>query len=83
MPYIKIKRRLELDKGAIPQTAGELNYMFTRISQRYIATTVRINYQAFNDVVGALESCKLEFYRRLVTEYEEKKIIENSDVYGK
>jgi hypothetical protein len=32
-------------------------------------------------VVGALEACKLEFYRRVVTPYEENKMKENGDVY--
>jgi len=32
-------------------------------------------------VIGALEACKLEFYRRAVVPYEDKKIKENGDVY--
>lgn len=39
------------------------------------------NYQAINDVIGALEGCKLEFYRRLVSEYEDGKAATNGDVY--
>jgi hypothetical protein len=34
-----------------------------------------------NDIIGALEACKLEFYRRLVSHYEDIKIRSNGDVY--
>ena len=39
------------------------------------------NYQAINDIVGAVEGAKLEFVRRIVNPYEDKKIKENGDVY--
>ena len=42
--------------------------------------TQESNYQAINDIIGALESAKLEFYRRPVAIYEDKKIIENGDI---
>jgi len=32
--------------------------------------------------MGALEGAKLEFYRRVVVPYEEKKMKENGDVYN-
>jgi hypothetical protein len=35
----------------------------------------------YNDVIGALECCKLELYRRMVAPYENTKIKENGDVY--
>lgn len=38
-------------------------------------------YQQVNDIVGALEGAKLEFYRRVVSKYEDQKIIQNGDVY--
>lgn len=39
-------------------------------------------YVELNEVVGALESAKLELYRRIVGPYEDKKSAENGDVYG-
>ncbi len=80
MPYVEIKRRIELDEGSPPRNAGELNYNLTKACHKFIVSQTKINYQVFNDVLGALEGCKLEIYRRLVVEYEEKKIIENGDV---
>jgi len=38
-------------------------------------------YQTFNDIIGALEGCKQEFYRRMVAPYEEQKIQANGDVF--
>jgi len=33
-----------------------------------------------NDAIGALEGAKLELYRRVISKYEDKKIMENGDV---
>jgi len=39
------------------------------------------SYSDYNALVGVLECAKLEFYRRAVAAYEDKKIKENGDVY--
>lgn len=82
MPYIKTRwYRWELDDpDSHPEDPGELNYLLTMIINRYWKD--RGNYQAINDIVGALEGAKLEFYRRIAAPYEDKKIEENGDVYG-
>ena len=79
MPYINndAKERLQWD---FPRNAGELNYYITMVCQEYFLKNGE-RYQQINDVIGALEGCKLEFYRRLVGPYEDKKISENGDVY--
>lgn len=59
--------------------AGELNYTITVIINKYFKENGN-NYQSINDIVGALEGAKLEFYRRTASEYEDKKILENGDV---
>lgn len=80
MPYIKAEQRVELDKwDTIPDNAGELNYMVTRLIHEYWEENGS-NYQAFNDIVGALECAKLELYRRWIGPYEDVKIAENGDV---
>jgi len=78
MPYIHEEDRERLENG-IPKTPGELNYLLTRVCQDYLDG--RVGYGYFNDVIGAIEACKLEFYRRVVAIYEGKKIKENGDVY--
>ena len=84
MPYIekKDRKKIELALKELPAatTAGELNYLITRICQDYIEGQ-KFCYQTLNDVVGALEGSKIEFYRRIVAPYEGVKIAENSDVY--
>lgn len=78
MPYIPTEARVELeyrDAG----TAGELNYEITRLIQGYFIENGG-RYQQINDVLGALEGAKAEFYRRIVAPYEDKKIAENGDV---
>lgn len=80
MPYISQKRRVDVfNLNLDVETAGELNYMFTEIALKYF--NERRNYQAINDIIGALEACKLELYRRLVVPYENEKIKENGDIH--
>ena len=80
MPYIKLNDRANIDLGAHPQTAGELNFCITKLIMRYLRGK-NMNYQRVNDCLGALEGAKLEFYRRVVAPYENMKCEENGDVY--
>jgi hypothetical protein len=80
MPYISEDRRNELDGVSYPETPGELNYVFSIYSAYYIGTKGE-SYQTYNDIIGALEGCKLEIYRRLISQYEDKKMKENGDVF--
>lgn len=80
MPYIKQELRKAIDDYSAPAAdAGQLNYVFTTLANQYWRENGN-NYQAFNDIIGALEGCKLELYRRRVAPYEDKKIEENGDV---
>lgn len=86
MPYIHPDRRAKLDKFAAlpPQTPGELNYRITKQITQYLASQdldQALSYDVINDVLGALEGAKLEFYRRIATPYEERKLAQNGDVY--
>jgi hypothetical protein len=80
MPYIKNILQVAIDEGDAPQSAGELNYVLTKTILKYLGDAY--DYQRINDVVGALECCKLEFNRRIVIPYEDTKIEANGDVYG-
>lgn len=84
MPYISQSRRLRM-RHTLPVTddikgVGELNYALTQCCLAYMSSHPS-GYQVINDVVGALESCKLEFYRRVAIDLEDLKIEENGDVY--
>ncbi len=83
MPYISQGRRHELadlDNDERTQTPGELNYMLTLFCKDYLDRH-GLSYQTINDIVGALEGAKLEFYARVARPYEDEKIKQNGDVY--
>jgi len=79
MPYINQDRRPFIDLLECPENAGELNYLITIFIKEYFES--HSNYQGINDIMGALEGAKAEFYRRVAAPYEDKKMIQNGDVY--
>lgn len=88
MPYIDqttksiLETRLkEEGTGYAPINAGELNYIISCMADNMLEANC--NYARMNEIVGALESAKAEFQRRVMAPYEDKKINENGDVYRK
>lgn len=81
MPYIKEAARKQINSYRPPRDAGELNYEITRCCLRYLESRGQVNYAHLNEVIGVLESAKLEFYRRAAAHYEDAKIQQNGDVY--
>ena len=84
MPYIPHEARVRMLEGIIggvgvPKTAGELNWMITGRCREYLGPHPR--YKDFNEVIGVLECVKMEFYRRMVAPYEDRKKEINGDVY--
>jgi hypothetical protein len=81
VPYItNAERQLVASEGA--QTPGQLNYELTMVVLRYMRSKgPALRYATINDVLGALEGAKLEFYRRVASPYESIKAAENGDVY--
>lgn len=90
MPYLKPEDKEFLEHEAVLsdsihtiggncKTAGELNYTITRIIQGYMEENKKC-YQTMNDIMGALEGAKAEFYRRTIAIYENEKIEQNGDV---
>lgn len=82
MPYIDDKAKKNVKEFG-PTTPGELNYFITTTVLSYLnrVSSGKVKYAHVNDVIGALEACKLEFYRRYAAPYEDTKILENGDVY--
>jgi len=89
MPYILKEKRAVLDP-AVRQLAeafitlrddanfaGNFNYTLTKL---LLTLYPEPNYQRFNDMVGALECCKLELYRKKIGPYEDLKEKENGPV---
>lgn len=90
MPYVSQEQRRSLDPTKRDpvtisfrpaENPGELNYQITRLLDEYLINHQPINYAIMNEVVGVLECAKLEFYRRLMTPYEDTKIEDHGDVY--
>lgn len=90
MPYIKQEHRQELDKSieqlvntlkqddkGIENLLGEINYCFSRIVANLMGNP---SYNKVAMITGVLENIKQEFYRRIATPYEDKKIDENQDI---
>ena len=81
MPYLEKTRREVLDNKLIcPDKGGDINYLVTQLCQTFLELKGE-SYATYNEIVGALECCKLELYRRKVAIYEQKKAFENGDVW--
>lgn len=80
MPYIEQEARRRLGVTREAHSAGELNYLLTGVALDY-CDRQGYSYNTFNEVVGALECAKQEFYRKIVVPYEDVKCEQNGDVY--
>jgi hypothetical protein len=85
MPYIDTPARVSVETrlkangtNHTPVNAGELNYIIFKLASNMVKD--KKNYARCNEVIGALECSKAEFYRRIVAPYEDIKIEENGDV---
>ena len=80
MPYIKPSDREKFDfNGLEAETPGELNFIISELCSAYLSRK-GMSYTNCNEIIGALECVKLEFYRRLTAPYEDDKITENGDI---
>ena len=89
MPYIKKENREKwketlkkvkdiTNKLDVFEIDGELNFFITSILKD-VYTPKYFNY---NKAIGLLECIKQEYYRKVVSPYEDKKIKENGDLNG-
>jgi hypothetical protein len=83
MPYIKIEDREKLQEidSIFPDTVGELNYCITKLCLNYLNKLAMTKYETLNGIIGALECAKQEFYRKIISEYENLKCQQNGEVY--
>ncbi len=87
MPYIpqndRDNARTKLSDDSFiftPENAGELNYIVTRFIDNYLEKH-GVRYRYINEMIGALECCKLELYRRIASPYEDIVMRKNGDAY--
>lgn len=81
MPYIGEDFR----EGAteFPENAGELSYALSQVIVKYLLLSKpKPRFADYNEVIGVLETLKLEIYRRLLIPYEEKMRAKNGDVFN-
>jgi len=91
MPYIPQEDRQSLEHQLQELTvrlatnpeefAGRMNYALSALINGIIKER-GVSYTVINDIIGVLESVKLELYRRVAIPYEDSKIKENGDVYN-
>jgi hypothetical protein len=83
MPYIKQEYRPELndkinDLTMVIINPGELCYVIYKILNDL--TKENKCFETMSSLISEVECAKLEFYRRIVSPYEDEKIKENGDV---
>ena len=78
MPYIKSDFRQRA--WVAPVGSGPLCYALSKQVNDY-RLRLGDSFATFADILAALETTKLEFYRRVVAPYEDTKCAENGDVY--
>ena len=87
MPYIPDDQRDELDDvKRLPRTPGELGYLIAAEISSYLSGKrldkgSALRFSDYNEVLGVLESAKLEYYRRVIAPYEDGKLKVNGDVF--
>jgi len=88
MPYIPDTQRNDIHDdllaaglGFWPENAAELNYIVSELINNFLAQK-GLNYSNVNEMIGALECCKMELYRVVAAPYEDRKMQEHGPVYG-
>lgn len=86
MPYINKDQRPRFDEVVDKFVAeirndlssGDLNYLLSSLTWKLFQNNK--SYSSINQIIGALECVKLEFYRRQAAPYEDIKLGENGDL---
>jgi hypothetical protein len=67
----------ELSNEQLLKIAGNINYVFSRVSAGLMGTP---SYPKIAIITGVLENIKQEYYRRVASTYEDQKISQNGDI---
>lgn len=85
MPYIADNKKRKIFDENIERcitfcdSAGDLTYCFYKFMMLYVKR-FGLSFSIWTHCISALESAKLEYYRRHMSKYEDEKIIDNGDV---
>jgi hypothetical protein len=80
MPYLNSAIRASLEDGRKALKGGELNYCISKLLNDFVQMK-GLSYATINEAMGAIESAKLEFYRKVASDYEDGKEIDNGTVW--
>lgn len=81
MPYITPDDRDYLHlPDATAENAGQLNYQIFTLLFRYMRLHGR-SYKTYAEMAGVLAHVQLELYRRSTVPYEDRKQLENGDIF--
>lgn len=91
MPYIPEVHRITVDshidalieqisRHAPEDRGGILNYTVTRLLLGMVSGYPTTRYRHYSGLIGDLQCCLLEFYRRHVAPYEDQARMRNGDV---
>jgi hypothetical protein len=91
MPYIDYeqRRKYEILLQSLTEQllstksgfAGDTNFVISSLFERLWRNAPCQDYKTLNTFMGILECAKLEFYRRVVANYEDTKINQNGDIF--
>ncbi len=87
MPYIDDENKREtLSSMSVVanekiNSDGELNYFLCRLLSEYLLEE-GIRYDNMKRIMGVLDNVKDEFYRRVISVYEDEKCEQNGDVFN-
>lgn len=85
MPYIKDKEKREMsdainDLKIWIASKGDLNYAICELVGSLILDDEKISYTQMSNWISGVHDAEVELNRRLLSHYEDLKIIENGDV---
>lgn len=86
MPYVKERGGMDGHIEALLEEItvhGDLNYAISCLAGGFAlkSSPGTPNYQARQDVYGTLCAATAEYYRRVLSDYEDKAIEKNGDIY--
>lgn len=75
-PWSDPKKR-GISNQELLDVCGDINYCFSRILGGIMG---EVSYPKIALITGVLENIKQEYYRRVASPYEDKKIVQNGDI---
>lgn len=90
MPHVRVTDRACRPSSVVPaENVGQLTFQLTAVLQDYILerTSCRplsqqyVDYALLAECLGALEGCRADFLDSVLVPYEQRKKVENGDVW--